>query len=147
MKIRIGWFLKKELLQNHRTETRKMAEPFEHTINLKGDNVENIFDEAMKYFTAQNYSLTNHVRPTMLVFERGTPYRWVLEKAYTKLTITIGWEKDNITIRFEFHLPYHTVLIGDKNNLIKEAERFHQQEQQSGKEKIEYCPHCGKPLP
>jgi hypothetical protein len=140
-------FLRQELLQNLRTETRKMAEPFEHTINLKEDNVENIFDEAIKYFTTQNYSLINQVRPTMLVFERGTPYRWVLEKAYTKLTIAIGWEKDNITIRFEFHLPYHTILVGDKNNLIKEAERFHKPEQQSEKEKIIYCPHCGKPLP
>jgi len=123
-----------------------MAEPFEHTMTLKGENIEEIFDEANKYFTNQNYSLINQVRPTMLIFERGTPYRWVLEKAYTKLTITIGWEKDDIKIRFEFHLPYHTILVGDKKNLIKEAESFHQQEQQSKKEKTEYCPYCGKPL-
>ncbi len=30
-----------------------MAEPFEHTMTQKGENIEEIFDEAVKYFTKQ----------------------------------------------------------------------------------------------
>ena len=102
-----------------------MAEPFSHTIMIKEGNVENIFDEATKYFATQNYALTNHVRPTMLVFERGSPYRFVLKKAYTKLTITIGWEKNKAIIRCEYNLPHHTIFLEDKNKLVKEVEDFH----------------------
>ena len=34
-----------------------------------------------------------------------------------------------------------------RNEIEAEKLRVMQQEKQSGKEKLKYCPHCGKPLP
>ena len=99
-----------------------MAEPFSHTIIIKGRNAENIFDESEKYFTTQDYSLTNQLRPTMLAFKRGSPYRFALKKEYTYLTISFRWGKDKSIIDFTYD---HAIFLEEKNKLVKELEDFH----------------------
>jgi hypothetical protein len=92
---------------------------------VKGKNIEKIFNEASKYFVFQGFSLVNQNIPSMLIFERGSPYRFALKKAYTKLTVSIGYSKDTITIKCNYDFPHHMLLLKDRNKLTKEIEDFH----------------------
>jgi len=100
-------------------------ESHSHTFIVKGKNIEASFNEASKYFVFQGFSLMSQNTPSMLIFERGSPYRFALKKAYTKLTVSIGYSKDTITIRCNYDFPHHMLVLKDRNELTKEIEDFH----------------------